>query len=215
VRIASPRRFARLLIIVASLGTLAAFGLYTPKAVPEAAPTRLAIPALGIDAAVAAYTEAEAAASVDGATGAPCLIDGVIRCVNPASANEIAWQKAGVGGIELGATPGSQATGTVYLYGHAAEGGTAVFDNLNALEVGDKAVLTTETGRLKFEVTQVLSVAKADFVWLPDVVSQIPGRLLLISCDHTASSEFVNGGYSTRNVVVVLELKSWRYQEST
>lgn len=178
----------------------------TPRRLVVAAPPlRLTVPAAGIDAAVTPYTAEEAARGVDGITGKPCLADGTIVCIDPLSADEVSWQVGGVAGVAFGSQPGDNTTGTVYLYGHTVAGGGGVFARIATLHNGDQATVVTANGTLSYRVQRIVDASKAEFASTPEAVDQVPGRLLLISCDHGPGATLVNGGYSTRNVVVVLQ----------
>jgi LPXTG-site transpeptidase (sortase) family protein len=181
----------------------------TAKAVivQAAPPTHLSVPVLGIDTAVLPYTVREAAHGSDGVTGKACLIDGVIRCVDPQSLSDVSWQIGGIGGVAFGSEPGTDAAGTVYIYGHAATGAKAVFNELGNLKSGDTATVTTANGLLTYQVQRSVDTAKSAFVSTPEAVDQVSGRLLLISCDHRRGVKLVNGGYSTGNIIVVLQLE--------
>jgi len=175
--------------------------------VPSAPPTNLHIPAIGVDVSVSPYTAAEASRRADGVTGKPCLVSGVITCVNPASVDSVVWQVGGVAGVAFGSEPGTDASGTVYFYGHAATGADAVFNDIARLKPGDIATVTTANGELHYQVQRTVDPAKSAFASTSEVVDQVPGRLLLISCDHGPGAKLVNGGYSTGNIVVVLQLE--------
>lgn len=177
----------------------------TATVVPSAPPLRLSVPALRIDSEVSPYTVAEAARGVDGLTGAPCLAGGVIRCVDPASPSSVVWQVGGTAGVAFGSEAGTDSEGTVYLYGHAGAGNDAVFSDIGQLKPGDEAAVTTANGKLTYRVQRTVSTAKSAFASTPEAVDQVPGRLLLISCDHSAGATLSHGGYSTDNVVVVLQ----------
>lgn len=180
-------------------------GSPSAAAVPSAPPLRLSVTALGIDAEVSPYTVAEAARGTDGLTGARCLADGVITCVDPASPGSVVWQVGGTAGVAFGSEPGTDSAGTVYLYGHAGAGTAAVFDDIERLKPGDEAVVTTANGKLTYRVQRTIITAKSAFASIPEAIDQVPGRLLLISCDHSAGATLSNGGYSTGNLVVVLQ----------
>jgi LPXTG-site transpeptidase (sortase) family protein len=165
----------------------------------------LTVPAAGIDAAVTPYTAEEAAHGVDGVTGRHCLADGTIVCIDPLSPDEVSWQVGGLAGVAFGSQPGDTTTGTVYLYGHTVARGGGVFARVGALHTGDQATVVTVNGTLVYRVQRIVDTSKADFASTPEAVDQVPGRLLLISCDHGPDANLVNGGYSTRNVVVVLQ----------
>lgn len=175
--------------------------------VHSAPPLRLTAPAIALDAKVTPYTVAEAANGADGVTGKPCLVDGVITCVDPASARSAVWQVGGVAGVAFGSEPGTDSTGTVYVYGHAASGVGAVFNGIEKLKPGDDVTMTTANGKLTYRVQRTVITIKSAFASTPEAVDQVPGRLLLISCDHGPGARLVNGGYSTGNIVVVLQLE--------
>jgi LPXTG-site transpeptidase (sortase) family protein len=173
--------------------------------VPGAPPLHLSVAAAGIDAAVVPYTVQEAAEGFDGVTGRGCLRNEIIRCIDPRSTTEVSWQVAGLGGIAFGDQPGSDTSGTVYFYGHTSAGANAVFNNIDRLQPGDVASVTTTAGVLRYRVQRTVDIAKSKFTSSPQALDQVPGRLLLISCDHRPGAGVVNGGYSTGNLVVILQ----------
>jgi LPXTG-site transpeptidase (sortase) family protein len=165
-------------------------------------PVHIYLPTIGVDAAVATYTADDAAAGVDGTTGQPCLVDGVITCVDPPLNDTVYWQQGGANGVGYGDQPGEDSQGNVYLYGHAGVRGTgAVFDNLGQLQPGDTFEVTTTLGILTYQVDEVWNVDKNDYTSDPRIIDQVPGRLLLVTCDHRAGAELVNGGYAANNLV--------------
>jgi hypothetical protein len=173
-----------------------------------AAPTRLEVAAIGVDAAVVPYTADEARAGHDGLTGEPCYQDGVIVCVDPPSITQVYWQRGGLDGVVNGDMPGTESRGTVYLYGHAGGAGAgAVFDLLPDLAVGESALVTTANGVVTYRVEEVFAVPKDQFSTDPRVTGQVPGRLLLVSCDHSPGAG-TSGGYAVDNVVAVLQVVS-------
>lgn len=175
--------------------------------VPAAAPTRLTIPSIGVDAPVSLYTVEQAQAGSDGVTGRSCINDGVITCIDPPDGHGISWQKAAVGGVAFGAEPGSDSDGTVYLFGHSSTAPDTVFNSLYKLEAGDSALVSTSAGVLTYDVERIVKPEKGDYTTTPEAIDQVPGRLLLISCYHGPGAKTVNGGYSTQNVVAVLQLR--------
>jgi len=179
----------------------------TPRDVPAAAPTRLTIPSIGVDAPVSLYTVAQAEAGSDGVTGRSCIDGGVITCIDPPDGTTVSWQKAAVGGIAFGAEPGTDSDGTVYLFGHSSAAPGTVFDSLYKLKTGASALVTTSAGVLTYDVERVVKPEKGDYTSTPEAIDQVPGRLLLISCYHGPGAKTVNGGYSTQNVVAVLQLR--------
>lgn len=179
-------------------------------------PTHLQVPAIGVNAVVESYTIAQAQAGVDGVTGKPCYVDGFITCIDPPSKDIVSMQVGGVGGVVNGAMPATHAAGTVYLYGHAVTYGKGVFQDLSTLTAGEQATITTEAGTLQYVVQQVVRIPKRQFrcpdathpadQFTPIICDQVSGRLLLVSCDHQAGAQLVNGGYATDNTVAILQL---------
>ncbi|SEB92905.1 LPXTG-site transpeptidase (sortase) family protein [Paramicrobacterium humi] len=179
----------------------------TPFQLAASAPTRLTIPSIGVDAPVSLYTVAQAEAGSDGVTGRSCIDDGVITCIDPPDGTSVSWQKAAVGGIAFGAEPGTETDGTVYLFGHSSSVPGTVFNSLYKLKSGDSALVTTSAGVLTYDVERIVKPEKGDYTSTPEAIDQVPGRLLLISCYHGPGAKTVNGGYSTQNVVAVLQLR--------
>lgn len=153
----------------------------TPLVIPLAVPTHLAVPALGIDADVEEYTDAQVAAAGG--------------WVNPAHRDVVAWWSGG-------GTPGKPADNTVYLYGHVSSK-PAVFNALADVTVGDTIDVTTSAGTLTYRVTDILPpVLKNDLPDLPDVAAAVPGRLVLIGC-HRDENQGTKP--TTRNLVVIAQ----------
>lgn len=160
------------------------------------------IPAIGVDAPLHPYTAAEAAQGYDEVAGTPCLVQGVIVCVDPPTSTDVYWQQGGSNGVGWGEAPSRDAQQNVYLFGHAGTTGYAVFTRLVEMKPGDPI----DIGDLTYVTQQVVTVDKSDYTSLPEAVQQVPGRLLLVSCVHSAGATLVNGGYSTDNVVVIAQL---------
>jgi hypothetical protein len=174
-----------------------------------APPLRLEVGVIGVAAEVLPYTADHARAGHDGLTGEACYQDGVIVCVDPPTVTEVYWQRGGLDGVASGDMPGLQSRGTVYLYGHAGVSGTgAVFDALPSLEPGTVAVVGTGNGRLNYRVEEVFTVPKDQFTTDPRITSQVPGQLLLVSCDHSPGAGVAAGGYAVDNVVARLQIVS-------
>jgi hypothetical protein len=149
--------------------------------VPPAPPTRVAIPDLGLDAAVEEYTDAMVAAA-----------DG---WVDPPHRDVVAWWSGG-------GTPADPADNTVYLYGHVSRL-DAVFNRLAEAIPGQEVVVTTGAGTLTYRVTEVLPpVLKEDLPTTPAVTDAVPGRLVLIGC-HREPDQGTRP--TTSNTVVVAE----------
>lgn len=170
---------------------------------------RVTIPRLEVDAELSEYTAAEAAQGYDEVADTSCLVSGVIVCVDPTSTTGVVWQRGGANGIGFGSKPSADAEQNVYLFGHADDAGTAVFSRLAELAVGDEIGVTADGSDLTYTVDQVVTVDKADYTSLPEAVEQVPGRLLLVSCDHTETAPQGNG-WALDNVVVVAHLSDER-----
>lgn len=152
------------------------------------------------------YTAQEAAQGYDEVADTPCLVDNVIVCVDPVSYTDVVWQQGGQNGVGPGATPSSAAQENAYLFGHSDSTGTAVFSRLSDLRTGDLVEVTTTSEVLTYTVQEVVDVAKDDYTSMPQATTQVPGRLLLVSCDHRTGADQIDGGYSARNIVVVAQL---------
>jgi len=175
----------------------------TPASSPSAGPSdHVVIPAIGVDALLRPYTAEEAAKGYDSVAQTPCLVQDVIVCVDPENTTDVVWQQGGSNGVGWGVAPSRDATQNVYLFGHADQSGDAVFSHLSDLTPGAKI----DIGDLTYLVQQVVTVDKSDYTNLPEAVQQVPGRLLLVSCNHGADATLVNGGYSTTNIVVIAQL---------
>ncbi len=179
----------------------------TSNAVPQADPTHIAIPAVGVDADVRLFTEKMAQGTHDNITGASCWTDDTITCVNPPDGKRVYWLKAGVGRIPFGSQPGTDATGTVYLTGHSSSSTTAVFTDLYKLKTGDPISVSTRNGDVSYEVQKVVMLDKNDWSDSPYANEQVAGRLLLITCNHEPGSVKKNGS-AVENALVVAQLVS-------
>ncbi|MDR1806575.1 MAG: class F sortase [Propionibacteriaceae bacterium] len=168
----------------------------------------LTIPAIGVDADVYPYTP-EVAAQGTWVDGTSCYSGGTIICVNPPSMSTVSQQIGGVAGVSFGDNPGLDSQGTVYFFGHAgARTGAAVFDYLSSLKPGDTAEVTTANGILTYVVDEVINMPKSDYATSAIASDQVPGRLLLISCDQNGPA-YANG-YATNNIIAVLHVESAR-----
>jgi len=179
----------------------------TPGFVQQAAPTHIAIPALGVSAAVKLYTLADAKKGVDAYTGTPCYHNGQIMCIDPPTFMDTYWMQSGIGGIKYGAMPGSDAQSNVYIIGHASERIQAIFTQMYKMAVGDRVTVTNEYGTLIYTVDQVVTVPKGDYSTLPLVTQQKPGKLLLVTCNYAPDATFAHNS-SSANVVVSAHLTS-------
>jgi LPXTG-site transpeptidase (sortase) family protein len=177
------------------------------KPVASAPPERITIEKLGIDAAVLPYTTDDAANAVDNLTGDKCLEGTVIICVNPPTLMDAYWLEQGVGEMPYGSMPGTDATGNVYLSGHASASKEAVFTRLHELAAGDVVDVTNANGTVHYTVEQVISTDKAEQPELDEVSEQVPGRLLLQTCDYSDDAP-VDGNVSLNNITVVAQMQS-------
>ncbi|WP_162616456.1 class F sortase [Xylanimonas allomyrinae] len=169
---------------------------------------QLTISSLGIDAPLHAYTAEEAAQGYDEVAGTPCLVDGRIVCIDPVDLADVVWQQGASDGVLYGAAPSAQAQQNVYLFGHADATGTAIFSRIGELAAGDTIEITTSAGPLTYDVHEVITVGKDGYTSLPKAVEQVPGRLLLVTCDHRAGAALTGAGYAEDNIVVLAQLET-------
>lgn len=144
-----------------------------PAREPNAgAPTRLVVPELGVNAPVIRIT-------------AP---DGVL--IPPGDPQILGWWRDG-------AVPGA-AHGGALITGHTVHSGGGAFDNLETLETGDRVMVRTAKGRIRYAVTGVTIYRKASLAKdAARVFRQSgPGRLVLITCEDWNGS-----GYDSNAVV--------------
>jgi LPXTG-site transpeptidase (sortase) family protein len=182
------------------------FVIDPPPADAHAKPTHLAIEAIDVDTDILPYTVEDAKQGSDARNGEPCFADGIIVCVDPPSMDLVYWQVGGQAGVEFGDMPGADARGTVYLHGHAGDqADPPVFSDLPDLKPGDTAEVSTEYGVFVYTVESVRNIPKDDYPWDEEVLKQVPGRLLLVTCFHGEDATMVNGS-ATDNTVVTLQL---------
>ena len=151
--------------------------------VPVAPPTHLTFPAAGIDGDVEEYTTADAEAEGG---------------INPPRLDSISWYS----GVE-GALPGSDATNTVYLFGHTWTQ-PAVFNGLRDVAAGDEATVSTQHGVMTYRVEEIITMSKSDFSQDPRVAAVVPGRLALVSCYRPQGLDAEAS--APENIVVFLHL---------
>jgi sortase (surface protein transpeptidase) len=151
--------------------------------VPAAPPTHLTFPAAGIDGDVEEYTTADAEAEGG---------------INPPRLDSISWYS----GVE-GALPGSDATNTVYLFGHTWTQ-PAVFNGLRDVAAGDEATVSTQHGVMTYRVDEIITMSKSDFSQDPRVAAVVPGRLALVSCYRPQGLDAEAS--APENIVVFLHL---------
>lgn len=148
-----------------------------------AAPIHLSVPRIGIDAAISEYTN-EMVVKTKGA-------------VEPPTLDTVSWWSGG-------GTPGTDATNTMYLYGHTWIH-PAVFNRIKELVPGDEIFVTTSNGVLRYVVNDQnyqFQVPKPQLPTDPRVTESAAGRLLLIGCWRVTGLEKT----TTSNVVVVAHL---------
>jgi len=123
--------------------------------------------------------------------------------LDPPTLSEAYW-------IEPYGTPGTGADNTVYLAGHSFDRGEAAFNPLfdratqqSRVAPGDEVVLTTDQGRLTYEVDSAQRYPKDELADVAEVWRIVPDRLVLITCFQRN-----DGGASKDNLVVYAHLVS-------
>lgn len=136
------------------------------------APRRLVVPALAIDAPVVPI-------------GAP---GGVLT--PPADPQVLGWWADG-------ARPGAD-RGSALVTGHTVHDGGGAMDDLEQLDRGDRAWMTTDAGRIGYAVRRVVVLGKGELAERAQEVfdQAVPGRLVLITCEDWNGAEYLS------NVVV-------------
>ncbi len=136
------------------------------------APERLEVPALGIDAPIIPI-------------GAP---GGVLT--PPSDPLTLGWWADG-------AKPGAE-QGSALVTGHTVHDGGGAMDNLEQLESGDRVWMSTDRGRIGYEVRTVVVLGKGELAERSEEVfdQQVRGRLVLITCEDWNGVEYLS------NVVV-------------
>jgi sortase (surface protein transpeptidase) len=154
-------------------------GLVTP-----AAPTRVEVPTVGLVVDVLPVTP-------DGGE------------LDPPTLDEAYW-------IEPYGSPGTGSDNTVYLAGHSFDSGPAAFNPLfdkdsqvARVAPGDEVVVTTDSGRLTYEVEAAERYPKDELADVDEVWKVVPDRLVLITCFQRNG-----GGASQDNLVVYAHLVS-------
>lgn len=91
-----------------------------------------------------------------------------------------------------GAEPGAR-RGTAVITGHTVSTGGGALDDLHRLAPGDRVVVTTDAGRIRYEVTAVARYAKPSLArFAEQVFSQaVPGRLLVVTCTDFDGVEYL------------------------
>lgn len=105
--------------------------------------------------------------------------------VPPSDPQQLGWW---TGGAEPGAL-----VGTAVLTGHTVSTGGGALDDLHTLEVGDRVVVVTDEGRIRYAVTSVATYSKTA---LARVATRVfsrtsPGRLVLVTCTDFDGREYL------------------------
>jgi LPXTG-site transpeptidase (sortase) family protein len=147
-----------------------------PDAAPASwkpgAPRRLLVPSLGVDAPVVPIE-------------AP---GGVLT--PPADPQVLGWWAAG-------AKPGAR-TGSALVTGHTVHTGGGAMDDLEQLAAGDRVWMRTDRGRIGYDVRSVVVLGKGELAERAEQLfsQEVPGRLVLITCEDWNGVEYLS------NVVV-------------
>ena len=148
-----------------------------------AAPLSLSIPRIGLEATIEEYTDA--------------MLRATRGNVNPERSDTVAWWSGG-------GTPGVDANGTVFMFGHSWIE-EAVFNHLKDLQLGDEIFVTTGNGTLRYVVkAEPFSIAKSSFSANERITNAPPKSLILATCFRETGNELV----TTENFAVVAELQS-------
>ncbi len=100
--------------------------------------------------------------------------------------------------------PGTDSPGTSFIVGHnysSAGGAFVPFSTLERVALGHSVFVGTPNGTLVYAVEQVIRVPKNQLASRTDLLENVPGRLILETCDTT-----VEGKDTTDNLVVITRL---------
>ena len=100
--------------------------------------------------------------------------------------------------------PGTDSPGTTFIVGHNyadSSGADVPFAALGKVAIGDAVVVGTETGTLVYDVRDVFRVPKDELATRTDLLANVPGRLILETCDTTP-----DGRDTFDNLVVITQL---------
>jgi LPXTG-site transpeptidase (sortase) family protein len=105
--------------------------------------------------------------------------------VPPADAQVLGWWTSG-------AEPGAL-RGTAVVTGHTVSTGGGALDDLHLLARGDRVLVATAEGRIRYEVTDVVHYSKKGLSRAADRVfsQEVPGRLLLVTCTDFDGHEYL------------------------
>ncbi|MFO7690045.1 MAG: class F sortase [Cryobacterium sp.] len=151
--------------------------------ISASAPLRLRVPSIGLDGEITEYTQA----MIDERGG-----------FDPPELSTISWDTTIAGGLA-----GTNATNTLYLYGHSAVD-AAVFNDLKHVASGAVASVDTENGRLCYVEQKALQLAKAEYKYNDELTDAIPNRLVLVSCYRPVGYD--PNAATVENIVLVLQL---------
>ena len=146
-----------------------------PPSAKPGRPARISLPGLGVSAPVVGIR-------ARGGSLTP-----------PANPRTVGWWAAG-------AQPGAR-RGSAVITGHTVHSGGGAFDDLDTLGPGAPVVVTTSRGRLRYEVTKVVTYRKKSLARnAAKVFDQgVQGRLVLITCEDWNGSAYLS------NVVIFAE----------
>ncbi|MER6361316.1 class F sortase [Kitasatospora sp. NPDC001527] len=163
----------------AAAGTATA-GTTAPRPFAASPPTRLLVPAAGVDAPV---------------TGLGLNADGTVEVPAADRADEVGWYRNGP-------TPGE--TGPAVLIGHYDTAhGPAVFRGLPKLRPGDRIQVRREDGgTVDFRVRSLLQAAKDEFPTAAVYGDTTAPELRLITCGGRIGAD----GHWTDNIIVLADL---------
>ncbi|MFF2661109.1 class F sortase [Kitasatospora sp. NPDC058032] len=155
-------------------------GTTAPRPFAASPPTRLLVPAAGVDAPV---------------TGLGLNADGTVEVPSAERADEAGWYRNGP-------TPGE--TGPAVLIGHYDTAhGPAVFRGLPKLRAGDRIQVRREDGgTVDFRVRQLVQAAKDAFPTDTVYGNTTAPELRLITCGGRIGSD----GHWTDNIIVLADL---------
>lgn len=142
------------------------------------APERLGVPALRIDAPVV-----------------PIRAPGGVL-TPPADPQILGWWADG-------ARPGAR-RGSALVTGHTVSSGGGAMDDLENLEIGDRVWMWTDRGRLAYDVRRVVVLGKGELAQRAAQLfdQDVPGRLVLITCENWNGVEYLSNVVVTATPVV-------------
>jgi hypothetical protein len=105
--------------------------------------------------------------------------------VPPADPQMLGWWTSG-------AEPGA-VRGTTVVTGHTVSTGGGALDDLHLLARGDRILVATDVGRIRYEVTGVVRYSKKALARAADRVfsQEVPGRLVLVTCTDFDGYEYL------------------------